>query len=434
MRLLALLAALVAATVVPNAPPGIGVTAVAALIGAAAWTQARRTTDLYVFGGLAVALALAPAVLDAQWVVWTDLLAAWVCASVAVGGPRLRAISAPAWSVPRLPALLPHSSSRAVPVLRAVAIATVIAIPFAALFLTADAAFAAMADSAPRPELGSLPHRAAVFGLVLVAASALALAAAAPPRAVGQPPKSRLALLEWAVPLALLDLLFLAFVAVQLRVLFGGDDYVVRTTGLTYSEYARQGFWQLLAAGALTLLVVKGAARFARPLTTRERLLRDVLAGALCALTVVVVASALHRLRLYEDAYGLTRPRLAAEAFSLWLAGTFMLVVALGAFRRAAAFTRLALVWSAAAVVAFSAANPDARIAERNLARWQDTGRIDTDYLSTLSADAVPALEGLPASLRAEALDPIDHRMSSGEPWTSLNWSRARARSLLADD
>jgi hypothetical protein len=179
---------------------------------------------------------------------------------------------------------------------------------------------------------------------------------------------------------------------------------------------------------------VKGAARLAQIRTRRERLLRDALVATLCALTVVVVASALHRLRLYEAAYGLTRPRLAAEAFSLWLAGTFVLVVVLGALRRTAALPRLALVWSATALLAFTAADPDARIAERNVERWRDAGKIDTVYLGTLSADAVPALERLPATLREEALTPIEERLDIGEPWTSANRSRARARHLLADN
>jgi hypothetical protein len=434
VRLLALLAALVAAAVIPGAPPGIGVTTVAVLVAAAASTQARRSPDFYVFGGLALILAGAPALLDARWVVWPDLLAAWVCASVAVGGPRLRAVVAPARSFPALPTLIPHSASRAVPVIRAAAITTLVAIPFAALFLTADAAFAAMADNAPRPELGSLPARVGVFGTVVVAAAALALAARRPRDDEERSHRGRLSPLEWVLPLALLDALFLAFVAVQVRVLFGGDDYVMRTTGLTYSEYARQGFWQLIAAGALILVVVKGAARLAQPRTRRERLLRDALVGILCALTVVVIASALHRLRLYEDAYGLTRPRLAAEAFSLWVAGTFVLVVMLGALRRTAALPRLALVWSATALIAFTAADPDARIAERNVERWQETGRIDLDYLSTLSADAVPGLERLPATLRSEALAPIAVRLGDGDPWSSANRSRARARRLLAND
>ena len=56
-------------------------------------------------------------------------------------------------------------------------------------------------------------------------------------------------------------LLFALFVAVQLRVLFGGAAYVQRTTGLGYGEYARQGFVQLLAVAALTLTVIGVAAR-----------------------------------------------------------------------------------------------------------------------------------------------------------------------------
>ena len=61
----------------------------------------------------------------------------------------------------------------------------------------------------------------------------------------------RLSRAEWVIPLALLDALFLAFVIVQLAVLFGGHDRVLRTTGLTYAEYARSGFWQLLAVGGV---------------------------------------------------------------------------------------------------------------------------------------------------------------------------------------
>ena len=81
------------------------------------------------------------------------------------------------------------------------------------------------------------------------------------------------------MPLLVLDALFLAFVAVQVTVLFGGNDYVLRTAGLTYAEYAREGFWQLIAAGTLTLGVVKGATLVAQPRTSRERRALQVLLG-----------------------------------------------------------------------------------------------------------------------------------------------------------
>ena len=94
---------------------------------------------------------------------------------------------------------------------------------------------------------------------MLVGALGLALAARGTLRGAARFAAPRLRLAEWAIPLALLDLLFLAFVAVQLTVLFGGHDHVLETSGLTYAEYAREGFWQLIAAAALTLVVVGGA-------------------------------------------------------------------------------------------------------------------------------------------------------------------------------
>jgi len=211
-------------------------------------------------------------------------------------------------------------------------------------------------------------------------------------------------------------------------VLFGGNDHVLRTAGLTYAEYARQGFWQLIAAAALTLVVVKGATVLAHPRSRPERLFLDGLLGLLCALTIVIVASAVHRLQLYEEAYGLTRARLAAESFALWLGATFVLVALLGAIRRGSQLPRFASAWAAIALVGFSAANPDGRVADRNIDRWRETGKIDVAYLSTLSADAVPALVRLPSPLRRQALPGIADRLATDDTWGSANLSRLRAR------
>ncbi len=41
--------------------------------------------------------------------------------------------------------------------------------------------------------------------------------------------------------------------------------------------------------------------------------------GLLCVLTLVVVVSALHRMSLYQQAYGYTRLRLLVDAFEGWL-------------------------------------------------------------------------------------------------------------------
>jgi Domain of unknown function (DUF4173) len=432
VRALALTAAVLAAASLPYAPLGIGVPLVALLVAATVATAARRSLDTLLFGALALGLALMPALLDADWIVALDLAGACVLAAVAVAGPRVIALVAPARALGSLPELLPDSAAGSFPALRGLALGTFLVLPFGGLFLSADAAFAELAGGVPMPSLGTLPGRLAVFALVLAGALGLALAAKPTFAKPGLPAGPKLGLAEWAIPLVLLDLLFLAFVSVQVTVLFGGHDHVLETSGLTYAEYAREGFWQLIAAAVLTLVVVAAATRLAAASGSSRRLLR-LLLGALCVLTLVIVASALHRLQLYEDAFGLTRARLAAETFTWGLGMLFVLVLAAGAVhtvRRELA--RVVVAGGALALIAFSASNPDGRVAARNVDRWQRTGDLDVGYVQSLSADAVPALAALPEPLRSEVLAPHEARLTRDEPLTSANASRRRARALLA--
>ncbi len=81
-----------------------------------------------------------------------------------------------------------------------------------------------------------------------------------------------MARLDWLLALGALIALFAAFVALQLATLFGGHEHVLRAAGLTYAEYARQGFGQLIAAAALTLAVIAAAADDLRRRERRHRL------------------------------------------------------------------------------------------------------------------------------------------------------------------
>jgi hypothetical protein len=137
-------------------------------------------------------------------------------------------------------------------------------------------------------------------------------------------------------------------------------------------------------------------------------------------------------LHLYEDVFGLTRLRLLVETTIFWLG--VMLVLAVAAVLWRAVRGRVAvvaLVVTALGFLAFSSSVPDRRIAERNIARWQETGRLDVDYLNGLSADAVPALVELPERLREPSTRDVRERLAEPDPWGSTNRSRSRARDLL---
>jgi hypothetical protein len=207
-------------------------------------------------------------------------------------------------------------------------------------------------------------------------------------------------------------------------VIFGGHDYLQRTTGLTYAEYVRQGFGQLTVATALTLLVIWAAARKAPRASAADRTWLRVSFGLLGLQTLVVVASALYRMHLYQEAYGFTRLRLLVDVFEGWLGLLVLAVMAAGLTLRAPWLPRFAVVTGAVGLLGLAAINPDAWIAERNLERYAESGRVDWAYLRDLSDDAVPTLVALPQDIEACALAGRDRKR---DDWLEWNLGRVRA-------
>ena len=395
---------------------------------------------------LAAVLAVTPVVRAAEWVWIPCLIGAALLASLAAAGGRSgRQVLAGLTRAPRRPLLgavatvapLGRTAGRADgarlrPALRGSLLAAVLLAVFVPLFTAADAAFAELVDRALPSGIDVDEPVGRVLALATVAAfgGALAVARAAGPAAAGGPGRARLARAEWLLPLGALVALFAAFVVVQLAVLFGGHDHVLRTAKLTYADYAHQGYGQLMAAAMLTLAVIAGARRWARVDGRRDDVLLRALLAALCALCLVVLASALKRLGLYEEAYGSTRLRLLADANILWLGAVLVLVIATLATGRAGWLPRALVLVSACGAVAFAAINPDGRIASRNVDRYLAGGRIDAYYLSTLSADAAVPLTRLrnPECVLGE----IRAGLARDDGLLGANLARGRARDAVA--
>src|SRR5881227_360852 len=160
--------------------------------------------------------------------------------------------------------------------------------------------------------------------------------------------------------LGLVNFLFLFFVVIQLRYFFGGAELVQSATDLTYAEYARRGFFELVAASGLVLPFLLGADWLLRDASREHQRTLRQLSGLLLALLGVVMASALQRMRLYVAEFGLSEIRLYATAFMIYLAGAFAwfaLTVLRGHWRR---FAFGALVQGFAVLGGLHLLNPDA--------------------------------------------------------------------------
>ncbi len=195
---------------------------------------------------------------------------------------------------------------------------------------------------------------------------------------------------ETAVILTLVDLLFLAFTAVQFTYLFGGRT-AVEEAGYTYSEYARRGFFELVAVAVLSLSLSIFLNWLARRETKRQLGWFNGLVSLLVGLVGVMLASALQRMRLYESAFGYTELRLIVFVFLGWLAVTLVWFL-LTLWTRPDRFVIGAMLAAMGFLATMNLINPDALIVGRNLARYRATNDLDVTYLITLSDDAVPGL------------------------------------------
>ncbi len=240
-----------------------------------------------------------------------------------------------------------------------------------------------------------------------------------------------------------LTALLTAFVGLQARVLFGGAEYVMRTAGLTVAEYARSGFFELVALSVFVLVLLFVADRALAEDQPADRKRFRAAGGMLLLLTAVVMISALVRLRLYIGAFGLSEDRLMAFFILVGVAvslGWFARTVLLGdRLRFVPGLLVVASVW----VHTQNLANPDAIIARNQLGRARAGATFDAAHLATLSADAVPALvrhaPGLPAATCAALAAAVEAHWKAprrrGDDWRASNvalW-RARAHELSTD-
>jgi len=355
--------------------------------------------------------------------------------------------------------------ARLAPVARGLVFGLPLFVIFVTLFASADAVFGEWVDAlvSIRLDLGELPGRAvfAAAAAWLAAGTLWAVRGDSPPalamrgsevRSLGAAAAAvrsgglRLPATEVVTVLAALDLLFGVFVGLQFAYLFGGFD-TLAATGLTYAEYARRGFFELVVAATIVGLLVVGLE------ATVERRSRAYVASlvGLMVLTAVILASALLRLRLYQDAYGWTELRFYAVAMIAFLGCGLIWAAGLVLVARSRWLPHALVASGIAVSIALNAIGPQGFVTVRNLERAMDPSLVppggevalDAAYLSGLGDGAIPPIvEALPRLRTADRLVLLDilareHERLAADPrltgWPGWNLDRERARAALED-
>ncbi len=238
----------------------------------------------------------------------------------------------------------PEQTRRLIPVGRGLILAVPVVGCFTGLLMSADNVFASYVTQIFRLRLPfDLPtllgHLTLSLGVAWASAGGLLVAlrgAPVPdpsdlpsegdtrPLELPRQPLFALGCVEALTVLASVDVLFGGFMLVQGAYFFGGMDTLDRS-GMTYADYARRGFFELLAVACLTLALLWGLALLVRREQRWQRRAFNSASAAMVVLVLGLLASAFQRMLLYEWAYGYTRLRLYTHSFMIWLALVLLL-------------------------------------------------------------------------------------------------------------
>lgn len=225
------------------------------------------------------------------------------------------------------------------------------------------------------------------------------------------------------------------FVVVQFKYLFAGS---VLPLGLTYTQYARKGFFELLWLTGVNLAGILAVIRLTKEFSGKWFRLTKMLCHYLCGVTVILLASSFYRMLLYTNDDGFTRLRLFVLGFLVFellgLIATFF-YIAKPKFNITLTYAVVALTY----YLILNLVPVDRIIAENQVNRYLNGECESLSYVYTLSADAAPALQKLyeagDDATRQDIRNFLEENTNTHIPyrWQRYNIPAEQARDLLVE-
>lgn len=245
--------------------------------------------------------------------------------------------------------------------------------------------------------------------------------------------------------ISLLNIVYTVFSVIQFTYLFWGETFILPSS-YTYAEYARRGFFELVAVSVINFIIILIAVSFIRKENRKVHLASKVLLSLLVGLTFVLLISAFYRMVIYEKAYGFTYLRIFVQAFMVLLLFLFIINIIYIWYTKLP-IIKSYFVMTLMVYMVLNFSNVDRVIARNNIDRYIETGQIDVEYLKGLSYDAIGEMQRLvdidlkskspgirPQDIEDEILIFFKDKkleLETQEHWQSFNISRYKASRVI---
>ena len=160
--------------------------------------------------------------------------------------------------------------------------------------------------------------------------------------------------------------------------------------GYTYADYARQGFFELFAVALINLGVLCFMSLFSKKTGREKTKVLKFYSVTISVFTIILIATAISKMVMYIDNYGLTELRVYTSWFMVLLAFTFVMII-VKQFRYDMQFAKhFSIMFTVMfAILCFS--RPEALIARYNIEMYESgyLDELDTNTILNMSDDGL---------------------------------------------
>lgn len=245
--------------------------------------------------------------------------------------------------------------------------------------------------------------------------------------------KKYLSIITTLTVIILVNVVYLLFSIIQFSYLYGGNNHLL-PDGFTYAEYARKGFFELVFVALINFILILSTLKHSKDSTKKFHTLLNISLSLLVFFTFNMLFSAHYKLSLYENTYGFTYLRIFVHIFMILLF-TMFIITLFGIWNKKINISKSCLIISAIMYVFLNYINVDVLIAKKNIERYENTGKIDINYLCTLSYDAAPEILKLKHNNNTEISLRVEQYISdkksyfnTKKSWGEFNISEYRAK------
>ena len=185
--------------------------------------------------------------------------------------------------------------------------------------------------------------------------------------------------------LAIMGFVFLVFAIVQFSSLFISKEAIVANT--TFAKTAREGYFQLVVLSVINFIMVLVSIAAQKGENKKSKNIIRILTTYFTLLNVYLLISSGYKMTLYYDAYGLSVERLLVYillAFEM-IALIFLMIKI---YKSNLKFIKIMVYVTVGFWAVVSMINIDAWVMKTNINRYEQTGKIDMEYINMLSSDA----------------------------------------------